>query len=88
MKNGDILQLLGRHDLVGLALVDASATAHATVGQVHTLNEDPRALVRELLRLANLGASVEAVVNRKGVAGEGLRQVLTLAQATWPLEVP
>ena len=88
MKSGDILQLLERHDRVGLALVDVDLLAHAMPEQVHTLNDSSTALVRELFRLANLGAALETVVARKGVAGDALRQALTLAKATWPMEVP
>lgn len=88
MINGDILQLLERHDRFGLALVDAGALGVATPDQVHTLDNNPAALVRELLRLANLGASVEAVVPRLGATGNALREALSLATATWPAEVP
>lgn len=81
MKSVQILQLLHAHDRSGLALVGG--------GEVMTLDGEAFALVPELLRLANLGASAEMVRTHNRQHDDApVAAVFRLHDATWPRPTP
>lgn len=79
MTSQQIIDLLYRHDRTGLALVGD--------GEILGLDGDRNALVRQLLRLANLGAALEKVFAESG-PDASVQDAKALARANWPARTP